>query len=77
MPKTQQTPQLQQVLELSATLSIEEQVALVEIIGQRLKQDQRTTLVQEVRIAEREYEQGQVRRGSVADVMAELDRWSN
>ncbi|MGB0562272.1 MAG: hypothetical protein ACPGVO_10760 [Spirulinaceae cyanobacterium] len=74
MPKTQQTPQLQQVLELSATLSIEEQAALVEIIGQRLKQDERATLVQEVRIAEREYEQGQAHRGSVADLMTELDR---
>ncbi len=55
------------------TPSLDEQAMLVDIILNRLKQQRKTQLLEEVAQAEREYDCGNVRRGSVADLMAELD----
>ncbi|WP_204103773.1 MULTISPECIES: hypothetical protein [Spirulina sp. CCY15215] len=73
MLQTIKTSQLQQAIEMVEKLSIEEQAVLVELVQHRIKQKKRETLVQEVREAEKEYECGQVYRGSIAELMAELD----
>jgi hypothetical protein len=54
-------------------LPVEEQTMLVEIINNRLKEQRRAELIAEVKIAEREYTAGNVKRGSVADFMADLE----
>lgn len=54
-------------------LDPEAQAILVDIIQKRLKQLGRDKLLKEIAQAESDYAQGNVRRGSVADLMAELD----
>ena len=54
-------------------LPVEEQTMLVEVINNRLKEQRRTELIAEVKLAEQEYAAGNVKRGSVADFMADLD----
>ena len=51
----------------------EDQAILVDIITNRLRQRRRDELIEAVAEAERDYACGNVRRGSVADLMAELD----
>lgn len=45
----------------------------MDLIQKRLKQQGRDELLKEIAQAESDYAQGNVRRGSVADLMAELD----
>ncbi len=54
-------------------LPLEEQEMLVEIIRNRLNEHKRSELINEIQQAEQEYEQGKFKRGSVEDLMAELD----
>ncbi len=64
---------LQQALDIVETLDPEEQAILVNIISKRLNQQRRNDLLKEVAQARQDYQQGNVKRGSVADLMAELD----
>jgi hypothetical protein len=73
MDKVTQTPAFQSAIEVVEALSFDEQAILIDIIDKRLKQHRRSQLLQEVLEAEENYAQGNVRRGSVADLMAELD----
>ena len=66
------SPRLQQVIEMVATLPLDEQRQLIEIIHQRLIQYQRAELVTQVAEARQAYQQGQVRRGTVADLMTDI-----
>lgn len=70
---SEQTSQLQQAIELVETLPIDAQQVLVEVIQKRLQQQRREELLQTVLESERDYAQGNVQRGTVADLMAELD----
>lgn len=63
----------QQAIDLVESLPIEDQAVLINLIQKRLHQQKRSQLVQEVKAAETEYAQGNVRRGTIADLMAELD----
>jgi hypothetical protein len=63
----------QQVIETVEALPPDDQLLLIEIIRQRLIQYRRAELVAEVAEAREAYRQGQVRRGTVADLMKELD----
>ncbi len=63
----------QQAIDLVESLSIDEQAVLIDLIQKRLHQKRRSQLIQEVKAAEAEYAQGNVRRGTVANLMAELD----
>ncbi len=63
----------QQALEVVEALEPEEQEILVNIVSRRLSQQRRNELINEVAQAKSDYEQGKVRRGSVADLMSELD----
>lgn len=62
----------QQAIDLVESLPIEDQAVLINLIQKRLHQQKRSQLVQEVKAAETEYAQGSVRRGTIADFMAEL-----
>jgi ribonuclease HII len=64
---------LQQALDVVEALDPEEQTILVNIISKRLSQERRNELLKEVVQARLDYQQGRVKRGSVADLMAELD----
>ncbi len=46
---------------------------LVEIIKNRLQEKKRADLIKEVKQAEKEYQEGKFKSGSVANFMAELD----
>jgi len=67
----------QQALETVESLSADEKELLIEIIQKRLQEQRRKELVEIVAEARKDYVQGKVRRGSVADIMAELDRWED
>lgn len=64
---------LQQALDVVEALTPEEQGILVGIISKRLSQQRRNELLQDVAQARRDYQQGNIKQGSVADLMAELD----
>lgn len=46
---------------------------LVEIVNNRLREQRHAELIAEVKQAERDYAEGNVKRGSVADFMADLN----
>lgn len=69
----EQTPTFQSAIAIVESLPVEQQTMLVQIINNRLKEQRRSELIAEVKIAEQEYAQGNVKRGSVADFMADLD----
>ncbi len=73
MSKTTQPSQFQQTLEAVEVLSLEDQAMLLEILQNRLRQQRRNELLQEAEEVRQEHDEGNVKVGSVADVMAELD----
>jgi hypothetical protein len=72
-PMLEKTSTFQKVIEAVEALDPEYRAILVDIIQKRLKQQQRDELLKEIAQSESDYAQGNVRRGSVADLMAELD----
>lgn len=64
----------QEIVEIVEALPLEDQAVLVNLIQQRLIRQRREELLQRVETAEQEYAAGQVRRGSVTDLMAQIDR---
>ncbi|MFB2878813.1 hypothetical protein [Floridanema aerugineum] len=62
------------VLELVEEMSDEEQKILIDLIGQRLKEKRRDEIALNIVSAQEEYLNGQVFRGTVNDIMAELKR---
>lgn len=64
---------LQQALDVVEALDPQEQAILVDVISKRLSQQQSPELLKEVTQARQDYQQGNIKRGSVADLMAELD----
>jgi hypothetical protein len=69
-----QIPKFQTAIEIVESLPVEEQTMLVEIINNRLKEQRRAELIAEVKLAEQEYADGKVKRGSAADFMADINR---
>lgn len=70
---TKEISTLQQALNVVESLDPEEQAILVNIISKRLSQQRRNEILQEVAQARHDYQQGNIKQGSVADLMAELD----
>ncbi len=70
---TKEISTLQQALNVIESLDPEEQAILVNIISKRLSQQRRNEMLQEVTQARRDYQQGNIKQGTVADLMAELD----
>ncbi|OUL24125.1 hypothetical protein BV372_29235 [Nostoc sp. T09] len=69
----EQTLIFQKALEAVEALDPEAQAMLVDIIQKRLKRQRRDNLLTQIVQAENDYAQGNIRRGSVADLIAELD----
>ena len=66
------TSRLQQALDVVELLPPEEQMMLFEITRRRFIERRRADLAGEIAAARRAYRQGQVRRGTVDDLMAEI-----
>ena len=64
---------LQRVIEDVETLPVDDQMLLIEIIRQRLIQHRRSDLIADVAEARQAYQDGDVRRGTVDDLLKELD----
>jgi Ran GTPase-activating protein (RanGAP) involved in mRNA processing and transport len=62
------------ILDLVEEMSDSDQVTLIDLIGNRLKEKRRDEILGNIIRSNQEYELGQVFRGSVDDVMAELSR---
>ena len=62
----------QEALETVESLTIDEQTMLIEIIQNRLREQQRQELLKNVAQSEKEYTQGNFRRGSVDELMNEV-----
>lgn len=64
--------QFQEAIETVEGLPSEDQNLLIELIRQRLMQERRAELAVEIAEARQAYQRGEVRRGTVADLMGEL-----
>ena len=63
----------QQAIDSIESLPLETQEVLITVIQNRLRERRRATLIDAVGESERAYAAGDVRRGSAADLLAELD----
>jgi hypothetical protein len=73
MNNIEETSKFQKAIEVVEALPFDDQAMLVEIIQQRLRQQRRDELLEEVGRSQQEYEAGNFHRGSVADLLAELE----
>jgi hypothetical protein len=73
MKTAKKTRSFQGAIETVEALSLEDQAMILEIIRHRLIQQQRADLIQQVAEARQDYRDGRVRRGTVDDILAELD----
>lgn len=73
MTQAEKISLFQKAIETVESLSSEEQIILIDLIQNRIKQQHRDELLQAVAESEKDYAQGNVRRGTVADLMAELE----
>ncbi|MBC8448645.1 MAG: hypothetical protein H8D78_12935 [Chloroflexi bacterium] len=65
-------PDFQTLIETVESLPLDEQDMLIEIIRSRVIQQRRADLAAEIAKARDDFRRGDVRRGTAADVMAEL-----
>jgi hypothetical protein len=65
-------PTFQEALDTVESLTIDEQTMLIEIIQNHLREQQRQELLKNVDQSEKEYIQGNFRRGSVDELMDEV-----
>jgi hypothetical protein len=70
---TLRTHQFQDILEVIETWPLKDQSLLVEIMQRRLAHTRRDELALEIKEAREAYQTGNAKRGSVADLMAELE----
>jgi ATP-dependent protease HslVU (ClpYQ) peptidase subunit len=73
MSQALKTSLFQEALSAIEVLSLDDQVALLEVLHNRLKLRQRQQVVREVREVQKEYREGKFKSGSVDDFLAELD----
>ncbi len=67
------TSAFQQAIETVEALSSEAKAMLIEIIQNRLREQKRQELLENIAQSERDYAEGNVYRGSVSDFMKALD----
>jgi hypothetical protein len=67
------TSEFQTVIDTIEALPIETQEMLITLIQNRLREKRRTLLLETVQASESDYAAGNIKRGSVADLMAEMD----
>jgi hypothetical protein len=63
-----------EVLDRIEQLSLEDQVALIDVVKLRLVERRRTEIAQNIADAKAKYENGQALRVSIDDVMAQLNQ---
>lgn len=63
----------QKAIEAVEQLPVDERLVLLDVLRQRIGQTQRQELVAEVAAVREEYRSGNVKFGSVSDLMSELD----
>ena len=73
MSQALKTSLFQESLSAIDALSLDDQVALIDVLNNRLKLRQRQQVVKEVREVQQEYREGKFKSGSVDDFLAELD----
>ncbi|OYQ63594.1 MULTISPECIES: hypothetical protein [unclassified Pseudanabaena] len=71
---SQQISGFQEALNAIESLSLDDQLALLDVLHNRLKLRQRHQIVQEVQEVRQEFMEGKFKSGSVDDFLAELDR---
>ena len=71
---SQQISGFQEALNAIESLSLDDQLALIDVLHNRLKLRQRHQIVQEVQEVRQEFMEGKFKSGSVDDFLAELDR---
>jgi len=71
--RTKRSSRFGAVVEAAEALPLEEQEMLVDLIRYRLVEQRREEIAANIARSREEYRQGQVRRGTVDDLMAELD----
>ena len=64
---------LDQILDEIASLSLDEQEMLVDILKKRHIEQKRLRIAREVREAQREYQKGLTKRGTVEDLIKDLE----
>jgi hypothetical protein len=69
----QQVSRLDQVLESIEVLSIEDQEMLLDLLSKRLIERRREEISRHIEQAQEDYEKGNLFRGTVEDVIAELN----
>ena len=72
MSQKEASSHFQEVIETVEALPPDDQALLIDIVRQRLIQHRRAELSTEIAEARRAYARGEVRRGTVADLMEEL-----
>ncbi len=65
---------LQRVIEQVETLPLDDQLMLIEIIRQRSIQQRRSDLAAEIADARQAYSTGDVHRGTVEDILKDIDK---
>jgi hypothetical protein len=73
MSQALKTSLFQEALTAIDALSLDDQVALIDVLNNRLKLRQRQQVVREVREVQQEYREGKFKSGSVDDFLTELD----
>lgn len=71
---SQQISGFQEALNATESLSLDDQLALLDVLHNRFKLRQRHQIVQEVQEVRQEFMEGKFKSGSVDDFLAELDR---
>lgn len=72
MSHKQASSHLQEVIEAVEALPPDDQAVLIHVIRQRLIEWRRTELAREIAETREAYKRGDVRRGTAADLLAEL-----
>jgi hypothetical protein len=73
LAQLQSNSQFQRAIDTIESLPIETQEALITIIQNRLREKRRSALLESVTDSENAYAKGEVRRGTAADLLAELE----
>lgn len=71
MSKKKVSSHLQEAIENVDMLPLDDQRLLIEVIRQRLIQHRRVELTTDIAEARKAYQQGKIRRGTVADLLEE------
>jgi hypothetical protein len=73
LAQLQSNSEFQRAIDTIELLPIETQEALMTVIQNRLREKRRSALLESVTDSENAYARGEVRRGSAADLLAELE----